>query len=109
MNESFVQPVSSVRASDNNVPAKVMAPDRLDNFTSREHGLIDVDRTTKQAEVEKAQEKHLANISIHFNVDEETNRLVVIVSERETGRIIRTIPASEFEKLQAGDLLKLTA
>ena len=109
MNENSVQPISSVRASDNNLPSKVMAADRMDNFNSHEHGVPDVERTSKQNEVEKTQSNHPANISIHFNVDEETNRLVVIVSERESGRIIRTIPASEFEKLQAGDLLKLTA
>jgi hypothetical protein len=32
-----------------------------------------------------------------------------VVTERKSGRVIRTIPASELEKMQAGDLLKLAA
>ena len=109
MNETSVQPISSVRASENGAHPKVLAPERAENASAREHSVPDVERSTKQNEAEKAQAKHLSNISIHFNVDEETNRLVVVVTERESGRVIRTVPASEFEKLHAGDLLKLTA
>jgi uncharacterized FlaG/YvyC family protein len=60
-------------------------------------------------DIEKEISKHISNVSIHFNVDEETNRLVVIVTERESGRVIRTIPASEFEKMRAGDLFRVKA
>ena len=109
MNETSVQPIGSVRAPESSVTAKVMASDRTDNFAHREHAVPDVERSTKHTEVEKEKTKHLSNISIQFNVDEETNRLVVVVTERDSGRVIRTIPASEFEKLHAGDLLKLTA
>lgn len=109
MSERTVQPIGSVRASESGVSLKVQASDRVDSFASREHTVPDVERTAKQTETEKMPANHLSNIAIHFNVDDETNRLIVVVTERESGRVLRTIPASEFEKLHAGDLLKLTA
>ena len=109
MSERSVQPISSVRASESGLTAKVMASDRMHNSAEREYAVPNVEKSMKQTETEKAQALHLSNISIHFNVDEETNRLIVIVTERDSGRVIRTIPANEFEKLHAGDLLKLTA
>jgi uncharacterized FlaG/YvyC family protein len=42
-------------------------------------------------------------------VDEETQQLTVFLVDKATRRVIRSIPASELNKLQAGDLLKLTA
>lgn len=109
MSETSVQPINSVSALENSAPTKVLAPERVDYSSSREHVVPDSEKSTRRAEAEKAQANPLANIAIHFNVDEETNRLIVVVTERESGRVIRTIPASEFEKLHAGDLLKLTA
>ncbi len=67
------------------------------------------DRTAKQIKTKIENAKDLSNISIHFDVDDETKRLIVIVTERELGRVIRTIPASELEKIRPGELLKLTA
>lgn len=103
MNDTSVQPVGSVRAVESVVPG------RAETATVRENASSDSDKSTKPIETVTDQAKHLSNISIHFNVDDETNRLIVIVTERETGRVIRTIPASEFDKLRAGDLLRLAA
>jgi hypothetical protein len=50
-----------------------------------------------------------SNVSIHFRLDDKTNELTVFVVDRKTKRVIRSIPASELHKLQAGELLKLTA
>jgi hypothetical protein len=50
-----------------------------------------------------------SNVSIHFRVDDETNELTVFVVDQKSKRVLRSIPASELHKLQAGDLLKLTA
>jgi uncharacterized FlaG/YvyC family protein len=87
----------------------VALPDREESGIIREGLPSDVNRPAQKPELETDFTKNLANISIHFNVDDETNRLVVTVTERKSGRVIRTIPASELEKMQAGDLLKLTA
>ena len=108
MNDSSLKPISGVRASENGLRARLISAARSDSIFPRETA-TDIERSVKPSEPEKVQEKNLANIEIHFNVDDETNRLIVVVTERDTGRILRTIPASEFEKMQAGDLLKLKA
>lgn len=108
MNDSSLKPISGVRASESGLRARLITTGRTDKVFPRE-STTDLEKSVKPSEPEKVQEKNLANISIHFNVDDETNRLVVVVTERDSGRILRTIPASEFEKMQAGDLLKLTA
>ena len=50
-----------------------------------------------------------SNVTIHFKVDEKTNALTVFVVDRKSKRVLRSIPPGELGKLQAGDLLKLTA
>lgn len=51
-------------------------------------------------------ESHLA---LRFLVDEKTNELTVYVIDRQSKRVLRSIPAADLSKLKAGDLLKLTA
>jgi len=50
-----------------------------------------------------------SNVSIHFRIDDETNELTVFVVDQKSKRVLRSIPANELAKLQAGDLLRLTA
>lgn len=50
----------------------------------------------------------LANVSIHFRVDDETSNVTVFLVDRKTKKVLRSIPANELQKLQIGDLLKLT-
>jgi uncharacterized FlaG/YvyC family protein len=50
-----------------------------------------------------------SDITIHFRVDEETKDLTVFIVDRESKRVLRSIPSDELNKLSAGDLLKLTA
>ncbi len=95
MNERSVNPIAKV-------PAK-------EPVTARENASSVSDRPRKQVRNETDLAKNMSNISIHFNVDDETNKLIVVVTDRQTGRVVRTIPASELDKLQAGDLLKLSA
>jgi hypothetical protein len=49
----------------------------------------------------------LGNISLHFKVDSETNQITVMILDKATRRVLRTIPPDEVTKLQAGDLLSL--
>jgi hypothetical protein len=110
MNDSSLKPISGVRASENGLRARLISAGRTDSVFPREAAATtDMERSVKPSEPEKVQEKNISNIAIHFNVDEETNRLVVVVTDRDSGRVLRTIPASEFEKMQAGDLLKMQA
>ena len=65
--------------------------------------------TQIQAKAETTQVMTASNISVHFRVNDETNELTVFVVDRENKKILRTIPASEFSKLNAGDIVQLTA
>jgi uncharacterized FlaG/YvyC family protein len=109
MNERSVHPISNVRTPETATYSKIALSEREETGMIRENPPADVNRSTHKPELGTDFTKNLANISIHFNVDDETNRLVVVVTERKSGRVIRTIPASELEKMQAGDLLRLAA
>ncbi len=50
-----------------------------------------------------------SNLTLRFLVDEKTNDLTVFVVDRNSKRVLRSIPAAELSKLNSGDLLKLTA
>ena len=63
----------------------------------------------KPVESHAEQGESPSNVSIHFRLDEKTNELTVFVVDRKTKQVLRSIPASELQKLQAGDLLQLTA
>jgi len=52
---------------------------------------------------------NLSNVSLQFRVDEKTKDVTVFVVDKDSKRVLRSIPATELAKLQAGDLLKLTA
>jgi uncharacterized FlaG/YvyC family protein len=107
MNERSVHPISNVRPPETATYSKIVSSDRVETGPNRESLPAEANRSTQKPELGTDFTKNLANISIHFNVDDETNRLIVVVTERKSGRVIRTIPASELEKMQAGDLLKL--
>jgi uncharacterized FlaG/YvyC family protein len=50
-----------------------------------------------------------SDISLKFMVDDDTNQITVLVLDRSTEKVIRTIPAEEMNKLSSGDLLSLFA
>ena len=62
-----------------------------------------------EAQSETSEGKSLADVSIHFRVDEDTNNVTIFLVDRATKKVLRSIPAGEMQKLQIGDLLKLTA
>lgn len=101
MNDILVHPIRSVTAQS-------FVPETTE-ITTREPVSSGLEESPKQLESESEQTRGLSNISIHFQVDDESKELTVFVIDRDSRRVIRSIPASEFSKLQAGDLLKLTA
>jgi uncharacterized FlaG/YvyC family protein len=50
-----------------------------------------------------------SNVFLKFKVDEDTRNITVYVIDRETKRVLRSIPPEEMNKLQTGDLLELIA
>jgi hypothetical protein len=50
-----------------------------------------------------------SNIVLKIEVDEKTHEITVYMVDRQSKKVVRTIPASEVARLSAGDLLRLTA
>jgi uncharacterized FlaG/YvyC family protein len=110
MNESTIKPISSVRSPETGVPSKPLVQTQSDVVPTHKPTNSEPDTTVKPVEVDSGQGGSSAsNVSIHFRLDDKTNELTVFVVDRKTKRVIRSIPASELHKLQAGELLKLTA
>lgn len=64
---------------------------------------------TEEAEKTELPLTSMANISLKFKIDEETRNITVYVIDRESKRVLRSIPPEEMNKLQAGDLVELLA
>jgi uncharacterized FlaG/YvyC family protein len=109
MNETSINPISSVRLTEPGVSAKITLPEKIETAIVREPTLSISEKSTKQIENESDQTKSVSNVSIHFEVDDETNQLTIFVVDKQSKRVLRSIPTSELSKLQAGELLKLTA
>ena len=64
---------------------------------------------------EKAEDKPVLpvnngdSVASHFRVDAKTHNITVFIVDRQTRRVLRSIPPEELNKLQTGDLLELTA
>jgi uncharacterized FlaG/YvyC family protein len=105
MSENSITPISGVQ-----LPAvsDILPKPQVNKAEVEE--VSDQDKTSKQ-QVENEPE-HLSGsskVSIHFRINDDTNELTVFVVDRENKKVLRAIPASEFSKLNAGDILQLTA
>jgi hypothetical protein len=49
----------------------------------------------------------LPNISLHFKIDSQTNQVTVLILDKATREVIRTIPPEELKELRQGELLEL--
>jgi uncharacterized FlaG/YvyC family protein len=52
---------------------------------------------------------NLSDVFLKFKVDEKTRNITVYVIDRETKRVLRSIPPEEMNKMQSGDLLEFLA
>jgi uncharacterized FlaG/YvyC family protein len=68
----------------------------------------DQEKTLKKAENESEQVSGSSSVSVNFRINED-NELVAFIVDHNTHKVLRTIPVSEFYKMQAGELLKLAA
>lgn len=109
MHETSIQPVSGMRPSEPGMPAKPLVANQADLAPVQKRTASEPDAAVKAVEVDSDQGSGPSNVSIHFRLDDKTRELTVFVIDRKTRRVIRSIPASELHKLQAGELLKLTA
>ena len=109
MKETLINPIGSVRPPDSGISPKMPVSAHADTAASHESAVTPTDRSAKQTEATSSQSGSGSDVSIHFRLDDKTNELTVFVVDRQTKRVLRSIPASELHKLQAGELLKLTA
>lgn len=106
MNRTSFLPIIGARSVESVPPSNPQIPMQDRN---REPISAAPNKPARPARDKAASVGNPLNISIHFNVDDETEQLIVVVVERESGRVLRAIPASELQKLRAGELLKRTA
>lgn len=109
MNETSIKPITSIRPPEPGTPSKPLVTNQTDTMATQKPAASESDTNVKPIEVHSSQGENYSNVSIHFRLDDKTNELTVFVVDRKTKRVLRSIPASEMHKLQAGDLLKLTA
>ena len=110
MTETSINPISSVRPPESGAASRALAPVvRAGTTPAAGQMPVEADKSAKPVETPPDQSGSFSNVSIHFKLDDKTNDLTVIVVDQKSKRVLRTIPASELHKLQAGDLLKLTA
>jgi uncharacterized FlaG/YvyC family protein len=109
MNETSIKPISNVRLPESGTSSKLLVTGQAEMMATQKPGNANPDPTAKQIEIHAEQGENYSNVSIHFRLDDKTNELTVFVVDRKTKRVLRSIPASELQKLNAGDLLKLTA
>ena len=109
MNQSSIKPIGAVQQSDGSALSKAQASAQTE-MVLQQTRLTTAHHERPQTEVkhEAIETGSLANVSIHFRVDEKTNNVTVFLVDRQTKKVLRSIPASELQKLQIGDLLKLT-
>ena len=107
MSENTITPISTVGStavSGTSLKAQINA------LGTPKTEVSDQEKSSKQIENEPEQVGTTSsNVSVHFRINDETNELTVFVVDRENKKILRTIPASEFSKLNAGEILQLTA
>ena len=112
MSENSINPISSVQvASVSGMLPKpqpqVKAPQAKAKAVVEE--VSAQENAPKQTESTPMQVGGSSNIAVHFRVNDDTNELTVFIVDRENKKVLRTIPSSEFSKLNAGDILELTA
>ena len=109
MNETSIKPITSVRPPEPGTPSKPLVNNQAETTATQKPGTSEPDASVKPIEAQSEKGENFSNVSIHFRLDDKTNELTVFVVDRKTKRVLRSIPASELHKLQAGDLLRLTA
>lgn len=62
----------------------------------------ETDRSSSNAEA-------LDNVRLHFRVDPKTHEVTVLMVDKASHRVIRSIPPEELNKLEEGDLVELFA
>lgn len=109
MSETTISPINGPQPVDHGTTGKTQNSATPESEAAQKTASPDQTVPQKQKEDQPALANSLADVSIHFRIDEKTRDLTVFIVDRKTKRILRSIPPSEVHNLRAGDLLKLTA
>jgi uncharacterized FlaG/YvyC family protein len=107
MNPSSIQPIGSVQQTDTSALNKLTVAQTETSYQNRQP-VAHAEKPQPQADVEAGNKNSLENVSIHFRVDDETNNVTIFLVDRQSKKVLRSIPSSELQKMQIGDILKLT-
>ena len=111
MTEISINAISTIRSVESSgVLARTSVPVQQDSPTPLPDKAQVQNKTLKQTEsAPVALVNNDSNVGLKFRVNAKTKDVTVFVVDRNSKRILRSIPADELAKMQAGDLLKLTA
>ena len=108
MNQSSIKPIGGVQQSESNMLSKMKSSAQTESETQAQLVAARKEKAQVDTQTEVNDADSLTNVSIHFRVDDKTNNVTVFLVDRKSKKVLRSIPASELQKLQIGDLLKLT-
>lgn len=109
MAENSVTPISNIDSESNVNRAMQLAQHQSEVEAARQSERIQEAKPTSEEKPAAPAVKSVADIQLKFQVNEETKQVTVYVVDRESKRIIRSIPPDELNNLQAGDLVELLA
>jgi FlaG protein len=58
---------------------------------------------------EKKSQGQMSDVSLRFKIDDQTHDLTILILDRASRKVVRTIPPDEIQNLKPGDLLELFA
>jgi uncharacterized FlaG/YvyC family protein len=106
MSDASIKLISSVRPIDSNIISGAQLPVQVETAaTPKQKEKSQVPQAVESA---SDQSNSLSNVSLQFRVDDKTNDVTIFIVDRQSKKVLRSIPAGELQKLQVGDLLKLT-
>jgi len=108
MSDASIKTISGVRQIVTSAMYGTLAAHQAEASVQPKPAAASQENHQSQAANTPIQTGNLANVSIHFRVDESTNDVTIFIVDRQSKKVLRSIPASELSKLQVGDLLKLT-
>ncbi len=106
MSENSITPISNVRLD---TVSAALPKAQASAVGAPKAEASEQDNLLTQVENEIEQANASTNVSVHFRVNDDTNELTVFVVDRNSHRVLRSIPISEFYKMPAGELVKLAA
>ena len=108
MTQSSIKPIGGVQQPESNMLSKMKSSAQTESETQAQLVAARKEKAQVDTQAEVNNADSLANVSIHFRVDDKSNNVTVFLVDRKSKKVLRSIPASELQKLQIGDLLKLT-